>query len=124
MTLFPSSTHLFHFIHIVRSVQRQSTAARTAAPAVSRNGAALTALVGATSLAYATSFAFASSSAVASCEALPVYGIPGTNQERTFLAVKPDGVQRGLIGDIIARFEKRGYKLVGELYGLLYVIDF
>jgi nucleoside-diphosphate kinase len=50
----------------------------------------------------------------ASCdEALPVYGKPGTNQERTFLAVKPDGVQRGLIGDIIARFEKRGYKLVG-----------
>lgn len=48
------------------------------------------------------------------CEgALPVYGKPGTNQERTFLAVKPDGVQRGLVGDIIARFEKRGYKLVG-----------
>jgi nucleoside-diphosphate kinase len=47
------------------------------------------------------------------CDALPVYGIPGTNQERTFLAVKPDGVQRGLVGDIIARFEKRGYKLVG-----------
>lgn len=49
-----------------------------------------------------------------SCEeALPVWGKPGTNQERTFLAVKPDGVQRGLVGDIIARFEKRGYKLVG-----------
>ncbi|ESO93907.1 hypothetical protein LOTGIDRAFT_205662 [Lottia gigantea] len=32
--------------------------------------------------------------------------------ERTFLAVKPDGVQRGLVGDIISRFEKRGYKLV------------
>ncbi|KAL7526171.1 hypothetical protein ACHAWF_001657 [Thalassiosira exigua] len=47
------------------------------------------------------------------CDALPVQGVPGTNQERTFLAVKPDGVQRGLIGDIIARFEKRGYKLVG-----------
>jgi nucleoside-diphosphate kinase len=47
------------------------------------------------------------------CEALPVYGKPGTNQERTFLAVKPDGVQRGLVGDIIGRFEKRGYKLVG-----------
>ena len=42
-----------------------------------------------------------------------MYGVPGTNQERTFLAVKPDGVQRGLIGDIIQRFEKRGYKLVG-----------
>lgn len=51
---------------------------------------------------------------VSSCEgALPVWGKPGTNQERTFLAVKPDGVQRGLVGDIIARFEKRGYKLVG-----------
>jgi len=47
------------------------------------------------------------------CEPLPVHGKPGTNQERTFLAVKPDGVQRGLVGDIIARFEKRGYKLVG-----------
>ena len=50
---------------------------------------------------------------VAHCEAIPVFGKPGTNQERTFIAVKPDGVQRGLIGDIIARFEKRGYKLVG-----------
>eukprot|EP00525_Craspedostauros_australis_P007942 CAMPEP_0198112182 /NCGR_PEP_ID=MMETSP1442-20131203/4068_1 /TAXON_ID= /ORGANISM="Craspedostauros australis, Strain CCMP3328" /LENGTH=228 /DNA_ID=CAMNT_0043768875 /DNA_START=37 /DNA_END=723 /DNA_ORIENTATION=+ len=51
---------------------------------------------------------------VALCEdALPVYGKAGTNQERTFLAVKPDGVQRGIVGDIIARFEKRGYKLVG-----------
>ncbi|KAJ9125888.1 nucleoside diphosphate kinase [Naganishia onofrii] len=27
--------------------------------------------------------------------------------------VKPDGVQRGLVGEIIGRFEKRGYKLVG-----------
>ncbi|KIV93119.1 Nucleoside diphosphate kinase [Exophiala mesophila] len=32
--------------------------------------------------------------------------------EQTFIAVKPDGVQRGLVGDIISRFEKRGYKLV------------
>ena len=44
---------------------------------------------------------------------LPLQGVPGTKEERTFLAVKPDGVQRGLVGDIIARFEKRGYKLVG-----------
>jgi len=27
--------------------------------------------------------------------------------------VKPDGVQRGLVGEIIKRFEERGYKLVG-----------
>ncbi len=57
--------------------------------------------------------AAANNQTAAKCEALPVYGVPGTNQERTFLAVKPDGVQRGLVGDIIARFEKRGYKLVG-----------
>ncbi len=34
-------------------------------------------------------------------------------KEKTFLMIKPDGVQRGLIGDIIQRWEKRGYKLVG-----------
>ncbi|KAK4691146.1 nucleoside-diphosphate kinase, partial [Lecanoromycetidae sp. Uapishka_2] len=34
------------------------------------------------------------------------------SNEQTFIAIKPDGVQRGLIGDIISRFEKRGYKLV------------
>ncbi|KAJ8906019.1 hypothetical protein NDN08_002519 [Rhodosorus marinus] len=32
--------------------------------------------------------------------------------ERTFIAIKPDGTNRGLIGEIIARFEKKGYKLV------------
>ena len=34
------------------------------------------------------------------------------NQERTFIAIKPDGVQRGLISEIIGRFEKKGFKLV------------
>ena len=57
--------------------------------------------------------AFASTTTHCDSSSPPVYGIPGTNKERTFIAVKPDGVQRGLIGDIIARFEKRGYKLVG-----------
>lgn len=33
--------------------------------------------------------------------------------ERTFLAIKPDGVQRGLIGEIISRFETKGFTLVG-----------
>ncbi len=31
--------------------------------------------------------------------------------EKTFVMVKPDGVQRGLIGEIIARLERRGLKL-------------
>jgi nucleoside-diphosphate kinase len=33
--------------------------------------------------------------------------------ERTFVMVKPDGVQRGLIGEIVGRFERRGLKIVG-----------
>ncbi|MBM7866434.1 nucleoside-diphosphate kinase [Heliobacterium gestii] len=33
--------------------------------------------------------------------------------ERTYLMIKPDGVQRGLIGEIISRFEKKGFQLVG-----------
>jgi len=34
------------------------------------------------------------------------------HMERTFIMIKPDGVKRGLIADIIKRFEQRGYKLV------------
>jgi nucleoside-diphosphate kinase len=36
-----------------------------------------------------------------------------SEHERTFVMVKPDGVQRGLIGEIVSRFEDRGLKLVG-----------
>lgn len=32
--------------------------------------------------------------------------------EQTYIMVKPDGVQRGLVGQIIQRFEQRGFKLV------------
>ncbi|KAM4632260.1 nucleoside diphosphate kinase, mitochondrial [Discoglossus pictus] len=38
--------------------------------------------------------------------------VPG-GLERTLIAVKPDGVQRRLVGDVIKRFEQRGFKLVG-----------
>ena len=31
--------------------------------------------------------------------------------ERTFAMVKPDGVQRGLVGEVISRFEKKGIKI-------------
>ncbi len=34
------------------------------------------------------------------------------NQERTFIMIKPDGVQRGLVGEILKRFEQKGFKLV------------
>ncbi|WP_337844097.1 nucleoside-diphosphate kinase [Thermus sp.] len=33
--------------------------------------------------------------------------------ERTFVMVKPDGVRRGLVGEILARFERKGFRLVG-----------
>ena len=46
------------------------------------------------------------------------------NAERTFIMVKPDGVQRGLIGDIVHRFEKRGYKMVaGKMMKVIFAIE-
>jgi nucleoside-diphosphate kinase len=33
-------------------------------------------------------------------------------KERTYIMIKPDGVQRSLVGKIITRFEERGYKLI------------
>ncbi|NP_001311894.1 nucleoside diphosphate kinase 2, chloroplastic [Nicotiana tabacum] len=33
--------------------------------------------------------------------------------EETYIMIKPDGVQRGLVGEIISRFEKKGFKLTG-----------
>ncbi|XP_006623353.1 nucleoside diphosphate kinase [Apis dorsata] len=38
--------------------------------------------------------------------------IMAENKERTFIMIKPDGVQRGLVGKIIQRFEEKGFKLV------------
>jgi nucleoside-diphosphate kinase len=35
-----------------------------------------------------------------------------SDRERTFVMVKPDGVHRGLIGEVVSRFEDRGLKLV------------
>jgi len=51
-------------------------------------------------------------SVAAAQEEVPYFGQPGTVNERTFIAVKPDGVQRGLVGEIIKRFESKGYRLV------------
>lgn len=36
--------------------------------------------------------------------------------EQTFLMIKPDGVQRGLIGEIVSRFEKKGLQLVAAKF--------
>jgi len=34
-------------------------------------------------------------------------------RERTLLLIKPDALQRGLLGEILARFERKGFKVVG-----------
>ena len=39
--------------------------------------------------------------------------------DRTFVMVKPDGVQRGLVGEIVARFEDKGLKLVAARFEAL-----
>ncbi|MEF2244959.1 MULTISPECIES: nucleoside-diphosphate kinase [unclassified Paenibacillus] len=39
--------------------------------------------------------------------------------EKTFLMIKPDGVQRGLIGEIVSRFEKKGLQLLGAKFMLI-----
>ncbi len=33
--------------------------------------------------------------------------------QRTFIAIKPDAIQRGLIGEVIRKFEKKGFKIIG-----------
>jgi len=39
-----------------------------------------------------------------------------SDTQRTFVMVKPDGVQRGLTGEIVGRFEDRGLKLVAAKF--------
>jgi nucleoside-diphosphate kinase len=38
--------------------------------------------------------------------------VHAAEMERTFIAIKPDGVQRAMIAEIISRFERKGFKLV------------
>ncbi|CAO3586450.1 unnamed protein product [Absidia cylindrospora] len=85
-----------------------STANRAAAGAAPRFAAYATAGAVATA---AASYAYMQTPIYA--DAKPIAGVKGTFSERTFIAVKPDGVHRGLVGKVIQRFEDRGYKLVG-----------
>jgi nucleoside-diphosphate kinase len=39
--------------------------------------------------------------------------------DRTFVMVKPDGVQRGLVGEIVSRLEEKGLKLVAARFEIL-----
>ena len=46
------------------------------------------------------------------CELRDVFVAAMSKTERTYIMVKPDGVQRGLTGEIIKRFEQKGFKMV------------
>lgn len=45
--------------------------------------------------------------------------IPHPKNERTFVIIKPDGVQRALIGEIISRFERTGLKIAALKFAVL-----
>ena len=48
-----------------------------------------------------------------SCALIVVFVVyRGQTMERTFIAIKPDGVKRGFIGKILQRFEDKSYKIV------------
>eukprot|EP01120_Amphizonella_sp_Union-15-10_P002508 TRINITY_DN1277_c0_g1_i1.p1 TRINITY_DN1277_c0_g1~~TRINITY_DN1277_c0_g1_i1.p1 ORF type:complete len:225 (+),score=35.31 TRINITY_DN1277_c0_g1_i1:48-722(+) len=69
--------------------------------------------VGLASVAAGLALSYGSSQALVSADdTVPLVGQPGSNLERTFIAIKPDGVQRAIVGEVISRFEKKGYKLV------------
>jgi len=90
-----------------------ATATVAARPAIRR--LALPLLAGFGSAALGVAWTINSRSAKAEekdHKSIPIQGIPGTKYERSFIAVKPDGVERGLVGNIVERFEKRGYVLV------------
>ncbi|KAL7520522.1 hypothetical protein ACHAWX_005243 [Stephanocyclus meneghinianus] len=65
--------------------------------------------------ATANAFAPCSSSSTPSLLASTSNARPGSAlsmaMERTYIMIKPDGVQRGLVGNIVSRFETKGYKL-------------
>lgn len=86
------------------------------ATAAAAKGASLKTLAGLSLVAAgAGAWAVQETRAPAHCSAakVPFTGVPGTAKERTFIAIKPDGVQRALVAKIISRFEEKGYKLVG-----------
>src|SRR3990167_971365 len=46
-------------------------------------------------------------------EKLIVYILNNMNKQKALIIIKPDGVQRGLLGKIISRFEQVGLKIIG-----------
>lgn len=91
-----------------RAMHTSQTAQARAFPAAPVAAVAVAAAAGALAFGAAS----APEAHAKAAPAVPHAGVPGTKHERTFIAIKPDGVQRGLIAEVISRFEKKGYKLV------------
>ena len=91
--------------YMFSSVFRRALAAPVAR-AVARSPLAFAAVGTVSSLA-------AYAAAPMQCEPAPataLAGEPGTKRERTLILVKPDGVERGVVGAVISKFESKGYK--------------
>lgn len=66
-------------------------------------------------LAGSSVLAAALAAPAALAEPAPIVGMTGeagTKRERTLILIKPDGVERGIVGGVISKFEVKGYKLV------------
>uniref|UniRef100_K3W517 Nucleoside diphosphate kinase n=1 Tax=Globisporangium ultimum (strain ATCC 200006 / CBS 805.95 / DAOM BR144) TaxID=431595 RepID=K3W517_GLOUD len=94
--------------------KRNATRAmHTSQTQVRKNAAPVVAAAGIAAATAALAFGVASEPSQSKAVAPIAHaGVPGTKHERTFIAIKPDGVERGLIAEVISRFEKKGYKLV------------
>ena len=92
----PYEIHVWVFVGILIGAGRRSLS--SASVWANNGGSAAAATAAVAGIAVVPSMAFAAS---------------GNNHERSFIMVKPDGVNRALVGEIIARFERKGYKLVG-----------
>uniref|UniRef100_A0A804ULH6 nucleoside-diphosphate kinase n=1 Tax=Zea mays TaxID=4577 RepID=A0A804ULH6_MAIZE len=55
----------------------------------------------------------AGSGRAARARAVPRRIVASSEVEQSYIMIKPDGVQRGLVGEIISRFEKKGFLLKG-----------
>jgi nucleoside-diphosphate kinase len=96
--------------------QQQAAAFASAAAAGAAKGArsayaAAGAIAAGAAAASALSWSAATVPMTAMADAAAAASPPPQQQERTFIAVKPDGVERRLIAEVIRRFEQRGYRL-------------
>ena len=106
------SNRAFRLFEFVSTSSSSASSARTAL-AVRR--AYSTARAQMTNMAVSNTYTFALPAAVAAALSLAA-GTTAAHcsgrSEQTYIMVKPDGVNRALVGEIISRFEKKGYKLV------------